>query len=444
MDTSMLNLALWIPFGIVLVIVSLIFLPSGYKRGLWRALLSLAATVVSTVLSVLLANWIAPMLSGAIVKALPPMQTQDMPLSESMMQDLVRGVIGMVLALVLFSVFLFVISIIVKSVCNYAASDKLKVENKGLKWAGLGVRMVDAVVFSLLLVLPLYGTLAAYAPAAQAVITLQPEEPEEAAYIDTVVTHPVVKASGTGPVAWTYNELSAIEVGGAKLDIAAMASSAEGLMSRVQAMSHASEEELLPMVQELISYAREEVIEQDWCYDLAMQAVDMLEQNIRQSVPAEEQKLVDELLEICDVSKAEFRENADELLAFAEYILENRLMDRELEELAADEAFLARVGELINSTEQAVALKNLLIVTALKAELSFVDEAQINRLTKDILSSEPTDKALRTQEAKAFAAIFAASGPFELVQALGLHPAVDTNMVEQLLPDIWQYMFYGA
>ncbi len=426
MSPSLLNAILWIPFGIVLLIVTLIFLISGYKRGLWRALLSLAATAVSTVLSVLLAGWIAPMISGAIVSTLPPLEGGAMSLSEDMMSDLVKGVIGVVLALILFSVFLFIISIIVKSICNHAVGGKLTVDGKGLKWAGLGVRLVDAVVFSLLLVLPLYGTLAAYAPTAQALVMIQEEQTGETAeYFDAVVSHPVVKASGTGPVSWVYGELSAVEVGGSKLDIAAMAASAEGLISRMEALSNASEEEKLPLVKDMIGYVREDVIEQDWCYDLVVdQLLGQMKQTMEASIPAEDRELLDELLEICDVSKEQFRDNADELLDFAEYMLEEQLVEQDPETLIENEVFLEKLGDLINSTEQAVALKNLLIVTAVQEELCDGDAEMANQLVQQFLSSSPTDESMRTQEAKALLMIFAASEPTEMAQALQMHPEI--------------------
>lgn len=424
MSPALLNAILWIPFGIVLLIATAIFLTSGYKRGLWRALLSLAATVVSTALSLLFANWIAPVISGAVVSVLPPLDVQELPLPEELVLDLIRGVIGVVLALILFSVFLCVLSIIIKSVCNHAAGGKLAVNSKGLKWAGLGVRLVDAVVFSLLLVLPLYGTLAAYGPTAQVLVRFQAEEKDETAeYFDAVVSHPVVQASRSGPVSWVYGELSAVEVGGTKLDIASVAASAEGLISRMEVLSNASEEEMLPLVKEMIGYVRENVIEQDWCYDLVVdQLLGQMKQTMEASIPAEDRELLDELLEICDVSKEQFRDNADELLAFAEYMLEEQLMEENPETLIENEAFLEKLGDLINSTEQAVALKNLLIVTAVQEEMCGGDAEMANQLVQQFLNSSPTEESKRVQEAKALLMIFAASDSAGMAQALQMHP----------------------
>lgn len=434
MSPSLLNIILWIPFGIVLLIVTAIFLTSGYKRGLWRALLSLGATVVSTVLSLLLARWIAPMVSAAAVSALPPLGGDDLPISEDLILDLIRGAIGVVLALILFSVFLFIISIIIKTICNYAAGDKLKVQSKGLKWAGLGVRLVDAVVFSLLLVLPLYGTLAAYGPTAQVLVQFQAEENDETVeYFETVVSHPVVQASRSGPVSWVYGELSSVEVGGIKLDIASMASSAEGLINRVEALSKASEEELIPLAQETIGYVRENVLGQDWCYNLAMQLLEQVTRNLQEPIPEEDRELMDQLLYICDVSKEQFRENADELLAFAQYMLENRLIEQNVEDLADNETFLKALGDLINSTEQAVALKNLLIMAAVKEELYFGNAEQANRFANQYLSSTPIQESMRAQEAKSFLLIVTASDLIEMAQALETHPAIGAEQAGSFL-----------
>lgn len=434
MSPSLLNILLWIPFGIVLLIVTAIFLSSGYKRGLWRALLSLGATVVSTILSLLLANWIAPAISTKIVRLLPPLGGGDLPLSEELMQDLIRGAISVVLALFLFSLFLVILSIIIKTICNYAGEGKLTVCNRGLKWAGLGVRLLDAAIFSLLLVLPLYGTLAAYAPTAQVLVRFQEGESAEVEeYLDTVVEHPVVRASCSSPMGWIYGELSCVEVGGTQMDVTAMASSAEGLISRVEALTKASEAEAIPMAQEAIGYVRENVISQDWCYSLSMQLLEQAMAKLQESVPAEDRELMDELLEICHMSREQFQENADEILGFAQFMLENRITELNPEELVRNEAFLQKLGDLINSTEQAVALKNLLIMSAVKENLYFGNMAQANQFAEQYLSNTPTRQSQRSQEAMAFLLIFTASDPLEMAQALGIHPTIGSGPADSVL-----------
>ena len=71
MDTSMINLILWIPFLLAVVITGLIFMIGGYRKGIRRALVSLGATVVGAVLSILLAKVIAPLVTPAVSKSIP-------------------------------------------------------------------------------------------------------------------------------------------------------------------------------------------------------------------------------------------------------------------------------------------------------------------------------------------------------------------------------------
>ena len=227
--------------------------------------------------------------------------------------------------------------------------------------------------------------------------------------------------------------MSNAETGGSQIDVASIAASEEGLIRRMDTLSKASEEERLSLSKELISYIRENVIEQDWCYDLAKQLLNLMEQAVRSSVPAEDQTLVNELLTICDVSKEQFRENADELLGFAQYILENQLMETDLEVLAGNQAFLEKLGELINSTEQAVALKNLLIMAAVEQELFSGNTAEASQFVQNYLSTAPTAASQRTQEARALVAIFTASDRYEMIQALVMHPAIDEKDVQQWL-----------
>ena len=58
-NVEMVNLALWAPFALIMLVIGIIFCINGYRKGLWRALLSLLATVVSAVVSVLVSPLIA-------------------------------------------------------------------------------------------------------------------------------------------------------------------------------------------------------------------------------------------------------------------------------------------------------------------------------------------------------------------------------------------------
>ena len=168
MSPSLLNLLLWVPFLAVFFISGLIFCISGYKKGLWRALISLGVTVLSAIVSMLLSNAIAKALVPTVVAYVPVDDIfESIPLSESVVNDLVHGLVGSVLSLVLFVVLMFVLTFIFKLVANAIKRKSLITPQKGYKFGGLGVRFVDAVLYTILLLLPIYGTIQTYVPTVQ-------------------------------------------------------------------------------------------------------------------------------------------------------------------------------------------------------------------------------------------------------------------------------------
>ena len=421
MSVTLLNALLWIPFGIVVTIAGAIFLTSGYKRGLWRALISMGATAVATVASMLIANLLSKPIANSVLKALPPMTEADGSLTPEIMTNLVKGVIGVVLSLVLFSVLLFVFSIVLKYITNRIKNEKLDVDKKSLKWAGLGVRVVDTVLFALLLMLPLYGTIATYAPAAQTVLQMQNSQDSEVqAYVEAVSSHPVVQMSGVGPASWVYTGLSDMQMNEGSVNVADMAQTMGELAKRVETISTASEDQIPELIQELIQYTRKNVIEQPWCYDLAQEALAMMEASMRQGITQEDQSQVDAFLKLFEMSRDEFKENGVQILDFASYLLETGVLENEekAEQVMRSEDFLARLGALLNCTDQAVAGKNLMLQMTIQEDMFRGNTQEATAFLEGRLSTEATAKEQQTQEAEAFLMLLQAGSWEERVEAL--------------------------
>lgn len=428
MSVSLLTSLLWIPFGIVVIIVGAIFLTSGYKRGLWRALISTGATVAATLISMLIANLLSKPIANVVLGALPPMTEADGSLTPEIMTNLIKGVVGVVLSLILFSILLFVFSIILKCVTNRIKNEKLNVDKKSLKWAGLGVRVVDTVLFAMLLLLPLYGTIATYAPAAQTVLQMQDRQDGEVeAYLEAMTAHPVVKMSGNGPAAWVYTGLSDMQLGESSVNVADMAQSVNGLITRAEALSVASADQLPALVRDLVQYTRENVIEQPWCYDLVQETLEMLEQSLRQDIAQEDQAQVDAFLKLSEMSRDEFKENGIQMLDLVNYLLEGGAMENEekAQQILKSEAFLSRLGAFLNCTDQAVAAKNLMIQMTIQEDLFLGDAQAANAFLEGRLSAEPTEQARQVEEAAAFLLLMEASSRKERVNALNQLPSFD-------------------
>ena len=108
MTPALLNLILWAPFLLVLLISGLIFCISGYKKGLWRALISFGVTIVSAVLSMLLANVLAKVIAPSVMTMINVEEMfGELPISASAIQEVIKGLVGSVISLVLFVVLMF-------------------------------------------------------------------------------------------------------------------------------------------------------------------------------------------------------------------------------------------------------------------------------------------------------------------------------------------------
>ena len=419
MNVFFLGILLWIPFLLVFITALIMFLLSGYKRGLWRSLISLGVTAVSAVLSMLLSKLIAGGIAG-LVMPLIPLEDMDLPVSVGFAQELIQGMIGVAISLMIFSSLLLMFCLIGKTLSNYLGDDKMMPKNTGMKWAGLGIRLVDAVVFSLLLVLPLYGTLATYTPVANAAISVSGEMQDVSEMMDMVEDHPVVSGSSEGPVAWVYDEMANATVGDSSLDIPGMMDDLSTLMTKVEALENADKEDVVPQTLELIDYLRTDVVDEEWCYNMIVeQVLPEVKPSMAEDFRGEEE-LAEELFSLCEMSRKDFRKNAHAILDFAEYLIESDMADAELDDVMASEEFLEAFGKVINASEQAVGLKNLMIHGML-AEGLFDGDLQEAREALP-LRETPADKDDYKQDALAFLTMMTAPDAETFRQGVEMMP----------------------
>ena len=112
-NVEVVNIALWAPFALIMLIIGIIFCINGYRKGLWRALLSLLATVISAVVSVFVSPMIAKKAvdsaSGVFAEVGITGEIEQLsPEFAEMVDELVNGVLQSVVALSIFGlIFLF-------------------------------------------------------------------------------------------------------------------------------------------------------------------------------------------------------------------------------------------------------------------------------------------------------------------------------------------------
>ncbi len=160
MSLELISLLAWLPFLVLALIFGILFSFLGAKRGTLRAAISLGATVVSTIISVILAK----MMAGPIASKLLPM-IRDMVGDSTIWEAehfaaLVRGCAAAAASLVLFIPCYILVLIILKNLTTHVFTKKLaKPAETESKMGGLLIGLVDALLLSFLLLLPVYGTL---------------------------------------------------------------------------------------------------------------------------------------------------------------------------------------------------------------------------------------------------------------------------------------------
>ena len=381
MSPELISWLLYIPFFAVALAAGVSFCIKGYKQGLWRALISLGTTVVCLVLSLFFARLLAMLLAGPAAGLVPDSVYDSVGPFRGLVYSVVQGLFQDVLSIVLFSVVLFVLLIVLKIVGNHIKSEELQPESAGHRWGGLGVRLVDALVVALFLLLPLYGTIATYvAPVADAAKIVMKEDNQAMTYLNSVSDNTLVTLYKAGPTAWVQRGLSGFTVGDADVDLADMADILEEAADLAERLINAEdEEEAEEALAELSAFLRENLVEEEWFFTMVcefrQEAIDSLEQLAADGDELSEydELMFDQIIPIFDVTQEEFEDNGIALLDFIVYCLESNSVDAMAEEdfAALSDDFFVRFGELLNHSDKAVAMKKFLF-TGFTSELFYV------------------------------------------------------------------------
>jgi len=392
MSIELLNLLLYLPFLAVVAVVGTIYCIKGYKQGLWNALISLGVSAGSALLSLLVSRPLAGLLAKPLVSLIPvgSVGLDGAGSFQDLIFSFVEGLTGDVLAILFFSLLLFLLVTVLKPVVNKLVPKSFATESKGKKWAGLGVRVLDAVLVTLLLLLPLYGTVATFIKPASTFAQMQFGSDSQAVlYMSAVSDHTMLSLYQAGPAAWVQKGLSGFKVGDAEVDlvnIAGLLNEALEKYERVEAAE--SDEARVEALTDLNRFLRENLIEEDWFFTMVTQLAAEVEAHAAE-IPEEDRALVLDLISLVKTSKEEFASNGVAVLDFLSYVLEGDAIDALIEEnydaLPAD--FDAKLGALLNHSAQSVTLKKMMMVEIL-SELYEKESHTYGNTANDALSSE--------------------------------------------------------
>ena len=391
---SLLQVGLYLPYALFLLIFLIVFLIRGYKRGLVRSACSLGATALSAGISLLIAKGLGWLLAGPILNALPEEVTAELASMGTLVQGLLQGLMEVVAALVLFGLCFPVLLIVCKSVTRIILDRKSDEEQEfsaGSRLGGMAIRLVDAALVTVLLLLPLYGTLATAIPPVTAALriseSMEAMETEESFYsdesqqadnaavldmMDAIADHPTLLPYRYGPGAWVYSALSSFSMNGNPVDLSAIAASMEGLSTRFQDWQTAAQSEdpqaVMDATQELIRYTRDEVVGERWSYNLLMGVVSEMEKEATEQLEGTEHgeeilNMYEQVKPLTHMSYEDYKDNAEQLLDFGSYYIDRMEKLQKGEEITEEDMLelQERTEELFNGSEQLSSLSSLIL-----------------------------------------------------------------------------------
>lgn len=401
MTPATLSLILWIPFALTVFITGLIHCISGYRQGIWRALVRLGCVVVATVVSILLARLIAMLAAPSAAESLAPL-LEGGDLLGGMLASLVTGIVSMVASIVIFGILMLIFPGVLNLICVKIWGEKLKIEDKKLKLAGLAVGLVSAIVFSLFWLAPVYGTVATAMPVAKLLVDMEPSEQtqEIRQYVDAVDSNLLVQTAKVAPVAWVGDNVAALELDGAALPLREMADCISRGVKIVNAIEAASDSEdqtqVMGLYGQMVDLLRE-VTEKNWFYAILEGVVETgaLEEEMGDSDFAM-------LLPLLDGTKDEVKGSINAVLDIADLVLVDDAFSKagagEFDKLYS-EGLIAKLGVAMNATDAMVALKEQILYDSLAGQLNMETEA-VKALLKDYPIGKLTDPAQQEDEAE--------------------------------------------
>lgn len=376
MTPSMISMLLWAPFAFVMLIAGLIFISAGYKKGLFTALFSLVATLLAVIASLPLANLLGEILGELLASVISQSDTY------SAFVPVIAGVTKGVASVVLFGLLFFFITLVLKLLMQVIVGRRVEKTGGAMRAGGVVVRALDTVLYTLLLLLPLYGTLGVYGPTATMAVELL-ESAEELgdgsgsmsevyAILKTVTDHPLVSVTTSTPITVVYDELAAFELDGGKVSPVEMMKTATEFSEKIGRVLEENNEDLEKDLTELIDFMDDAVLDAEWSYAICMSAFDEISSSVQSQIPEEEknseygQMVLRVLDDLGGITQKEYKKIGASGLDFLQAYL-NALAEegRSLTDEGVTDAFFEKhglfrlLGEVCNTTSRMADLRTL-------------------------------------------------------------------------------------
>lgn len=459
-----LNFVLWLPFLIMMLIIGISFCVRGYKKGTLSALASFGATVVSLVVSVLVSGLLARLFTPLINKLISRVEFGENNFLVSIVSSLVGGIATAVVSLLVFSIVFLILTIAIKAVArillksrNEKKAASTVVENeenavstpgnnekkKASKFGGMGIRALDALLFAFAILLPLYGSIASFAPGIKSVYGLSSDKSasgtqsgdEIAQILETVDNHVLTKVYKTPAASSVYSGITSKSFDSNTINLTELTKVGTELLKRIENFDGANRENADQMALEIIKYCEKHLIDKGILYPLYKEgytfATDIINKaKIDGAMSSEEIQAIDGLIEILPSEREEFDENINNVVNYFRYLFENKVIAK------VDDTndffklgFGAKTAELLNSTDFAVAMKKLVLdnLFASNNQDEFENSSQFTEEFKDFAQTKRyTDSEQAQGELRAFITLIDGGS---YIDAALYHPNVSNEKV---------------
>lgn len=430
MSPSTLNIILMVPFALVFVATSLRFLLSGLRRGVWVALVYLGITLAVAGIAIPLARLLAPTVWGLLEPVLAEHLPQELTQLISEGADVAVNIVGTLAAMVVYPILFFLLCLIARLVAGIFLKPLLTNRKTWSRAVGAGVGCVHAVLYPLILLLPLYGTLAAFAPTVQVVMESR-EQPDRQtlAYVEKVAQNPVVQLAGIRPIQWFYGNLSKVSIQDSSLNVADAAVATGDLLVLFRDLENAPPSQRSACLRELNAYARDHVLDAPWFYTL------VVEVGLDQAQEMTDDSTVSLWLASLEgISREDFRKTMLAVSDFCDVLLIGGRLERidTARELLRDEILMVQLETTLQATPQTEKLRELALVGALESFMFDGDHRASRLFVTEVLKNPQTRQLFNM---RTVCGILRQGSTSEIADYLLAHDQINTDELSRILTE---------
>ncbi len=237
MSPAIITAIAWIPFILLALIFGVVFGLKGYKRGSALAGISIGITVISCILSILLARLIATGVAGSFAPMLSKiLEGAGLKGGADEIAKLATSIAAAFASLVIYVPVFIILASVLKPVSTFLFKKIIpkpkRVVNKAF---GVSISIIDALLLTILVTLPLYGTLAL---ADDFIDTFSYKDDSGVMDYVSAATDPfIVDVASVPPFSTAYDTLMSCKIGNTTVSISGTVREAAVVLRHAEALS---------------------------------------------------------------------------------------------------------------------------------------------------------------------------------------------------------------